>query len=72
MTVVRQNILSTVIVKNDNFAMKISDCIWQHQKYTRPLIEQTLYKTQIQIMPTQLIKVDNTLISIKVLLLFIN
>ena len=33
MTLVRQNILGTVMLKNDKLSNEMSDCIWQHQKY---------------------------------------
>ena len=38
MMVVRQNILSTIMLKNVKLSMKMSDFTSQHQKYGRPEI----------------------------------
>ena len=34
--VVRQNVLSTIMLKNVKLSYKILNCTWQHQKYARP------------------------------------
>ena len=37
MTIVRQNILSIVMLKKmTSFPMEMSDCIWQNQKHANP------------------------------------
>ena len=51
MTVERQNILSTIMLKMSNFPMEMSDFTWLHQKYIRletyvvPIIDFILLKS---------------------------
>ena len=46
MMVVHQNMLSSIMLKNDK-PMEMSDFSWQHQKYDRPEIFVASYATDI-------------------------